>query len=214
MTYYDEVIQEIRTAIQNRDLDTAAFLLKKELSMPYIPEDTEAELRQLSKDLRFLRAENRERTEIPLEKLLRMLKGRAESQLRAADLLCERNLRAVTNEIRDYLSKDPLPEAAAIILEGLAEQAVAQEFVLCRGGVEYEFYGDALIPVTESEGFLEAHRILEDRYMKEPSLLDLARTMLVSKCYLALPLSYEKEDGKQLAEECAGEVEQAMGRGL
>jgi hypothetical protein len=48
--------------------------------------------------------------------------------------------------------------------------------------------------------------------MKEPSLAELARTILVSKCYMALPLSYEKEEGEQLAEACAAEVETAMAR--
>jgi len=210
MRYYEEVIQEIRSAMEAGDLETAAFLLKREFSMPYIPSDTEAELKQLNRDLRYLKSEKKDSGEVPLEKLLHMLKGKPVSQLKAADLLCERNLRSITKELREWLSRDPLPEAAALIMEGLAEQAVSEEFTYRINGMEYEFYGDAIVPVAESEGFQEAMRILEEKFMKEPSLLELARTVLVSSCYMALPMSYEKEDGMDLAQKAERQVREAM----
>ena len=210
MDYYDEVIQEISTAVREGKLDEAAFLLKREFSMPYIPPEAEAQLRTLERELRYQRSEKRETSEIPLDRLLNMLKGRPESQLRAANLLCERNLRLITRELRDWLAKDPLPEAAALILEGLAEQEVAEEFTYAKDGVEYEFYGDALTSVSKSGGYRKALALLQKRYMKEPSMLEMAKTLLAGMCCMALPISYEEEDAAMLEEEVQNRLQLAL----
>jgi hypothetical protein len=139
-----------------------------------------------------------------------MLRGKPESQLRAANLLCGRNLRLAVRELRDWLSKDPLPEAAALILEGLAEQEIAEEFSYAKDGVEYEFYGDALTPVAKSGGCRKALALLEKRYMKEPSMLEMAKTLLAGMCYMALPISYEEEDGEMLAKAAAEQLSAAL----
>lgn len=211
MSYYDEILSEIKDAIAREDLDEASFLLKKEFSMPYIPSEVEAQLRQLQNEVRWQRSQKREPKEVSMEHLLHQLKGKPASQLSAVNALAERNLRSVADEIRDWLGKDPQPEAAAMMIELLAEQEVAQEFTVTRGGVEYTFYGDAVTPVTKSEGFIQAYRLLQEWLGKEPSLLDLARTVLVSKCYMALPLSYEASEGLELARQSCREVLLAMG---
>lgn len=211
MSYYDEVIQEIRTAVDAGDAEEARFLLKRELSMPYIPQQTEAELKNLEREVNYRLSNKREAKEDSLDHLLHKLKGKPESQLSAVNALADRNLRSISNEIRDWLSKDPQPEAAVLMIELLAEQGVAEEFTITRNGVEYEFYGDAVTPVAESAGFRRGYQLLSDWFAKEPSLFELARTVLVSKCCLALPLSYEAEEAEELALSCAKEVLSAMG---
>ena len=47
--YYQEIIQEIKK-IREVDLDQAVLLLKKELSMPYIPSEHEREMKKLFKE--------------------------------------------------------------------------------------------------------------------------------------------------------------------
>ncbi len=47
--YYKEIIQEIKK-IRESDLDQAVLLLKKELSMPYIPSEHEREMKELFKE--------------------------------------------------------------------------------------------------------------------------------------------------------------------
>ena len=211
MGYYEEIITEIRTALADGNYDEASFLLKRELSMPYIPGDFEAELLRLQKDLRFRMSEKKERTEASVESLLRRLKGKPESQLRAVSQLCDRNLRSITAELRDWLAKDPQPEAASLLIDALAEQEIGEEFTIVRGGVEYTFYGDAVTPVAKSGGFRAGYRLLEDWLQKDPSILEMARSLLVQRCYNALPVSYEAEEGAILARECAEEVLRSMG---
>ena len=55
--YYDKIIAEIRTAIDDKKYGEAEYLLQRELKMPYIPEDAETRLRDLSKDLAYAKSE-------------------------------------------------------------------------------------------------------------------------------------------------------------
>ena len=54
--YYNEIIDEIKNAIDQGEIEEADYLLKKELSMPYIPQDVETELYKLKKILRMQKA--------------------------------------------------------------------------------------------------------------------------------------------------------------
>ena len=211
MSYYDEILTEINAAIEAGDLDEAAFLLKKELSMPYIPSETEATLTALEKEVRRRRAEKQERGEVSVEKLLNRLKGKPQSQLSAAAALCGRNLRMITAELQDWLAKDPVPEAAALLIDALAEQEIAEEFTYVKNGIEYSFSPDEVIPVARSKGFRYALELLEDWFVKDPALFEMAKSQLVRTCYLALPLSYEDAEAPELAKQCAMEVIEAMG---
>ena len=197
MSYYDEVLNEIRCAIAEGSQEEAAFLLKRELSMPYIPSEIEEQLLALQKDLRFQSSGQNEKGELPTDALLRRLKGKPESQLRAVSALCDRNLRSITGELRDWLSKDPQPEAASLLIDALAEQEVPEEFTVVRNGVEYNFFADAVTPVARSGGFREALRLIGLWLAKDPSL--------------ALPLSYEMQEGADLAKSCVQEVLVSMG---
>ncbi len=211
MGYYDEILNEIRCAVADENYEEAAYLLKRELSMPYIPAEFETELKSLQKDVRFRQAEKEKHGELPTDALLRKLKGKPESQLNAVSILCDRNLRAITSELRDWLSKDPQPEAASLLIDALAEQEIPEEFTIVRGGIEYCFYADALTPVAKSGGFLEALRLIGTWLAKDPSLAEMARSLLVQRCYNALPISYEAQEGPELAKECVCSVLDSMG---
>ncbi|MGN1388341.1 MAG: DUF3196 domain-containing protein [Bulleidia sp.] len=206
MGYYEEIVTEIRNAIAEHRYEDAKFLLKRELSMPYIPQDAEAQFHALQKDLRYACEDSHEPEEEPLEVLLSMLKGKPEAQLAAASRLHDRNLRTCTGEIRDYLSHDPYPEAAALLIEALAEQEIGDEFVYTKDGVEYTFWPDAVTPVPRSPGFLEALSLLRQWVSRNPSLLETAKSVLIHEAYMNLPLSYEKEEAEQAAYQAACEA--------
>ncbi|MDD7679754.1 MAG: DUF3196 domain-containing protein [Stecheria intestinalis] len=211
MGYYEEIITEIRNAIEEHRYEDAKFLLKQELSMPYIPEDAEAQFQALQKDLRYACEDSQGPEEEPLEVLLSMLKGKPEAQLAAASRLHDRNLRTCTEEIREYLSHEPYPEAAALLIEALAEQEIGDEFVYTKDGVEYTFWPDAVTPVTRSPGFLEALALLKQWVSRNPSLLETAKSVLVHDAYMNLPLSYEKEEAGGAAYEAACQAADLLG---
>ena len=198
--YYQEMIKEIEDMIQDGQLAAASFRLEQELNMPYVPNDAEEKLQQIHKDLVYRMAEEKESSEPTVDVLLERLHGNPQSQLAAAAKLSERNLRDISDEIREWLNHEPQPEAAALIVEAIGEQEIDDEFVLVKDGVEYAFWGTDVVPVSRSGGFLKALKCLETWLGNDrPDLFEMCRTMLVHEVYLFLPLSYDEEEGEDLA---------------
>ena len=211
MNYYDEMIAEIKQNMADGDYAQAFATIKKELSMPYIPEDTEEQLYALLKDLRFQMSEKRN-TERSVDDILDGLRGSSECQLVSAAQLAKRNLRDYIEEIQDYLKDDPYPEAAALIVEAIAEQEIQDEFIWNKDGVEYTFYGDSLVPCSHSKGFLKANALLNQWLNKNPDMYEMAKTMLAHDVFMFLPLSYEEDEGQSLAFDILEEITRMMDR--
>lgn len=213
--YYEEILEEIEELIHNGSVQEALYTIEKELRMPYIPQETEEKLLELRRDLSSEIAAKAERKEESLETLLKWLRGTDTQQLNAAGMLGRRNLRDCLMEIRSFLIDDPCPEAAALIIEAIAEQGIRELFIYHNDGVEYEFYGDSVTPCAQSGGFRRALNFLEKWVANDnPSLFAMCRTMLIRKVYMFLPLSYEKEEAFDLALSVLEEVSDLYDEGL
>lgn len=198
--YYDEILMEIENLIKEGKYGDANFLVQKELNMPYIPIDVEQKLKSFKRELNYHLSDEKEIREDSLDSLLRKLKGKPKSQLAAVSILVTRNLRECLIEIKDYISKDPCPEAAALLIEGLAEQEISDEFTLIKNGVEYTFWSDDIIPIHKSAGFLKAQSYLKDWLENDhPDFYEMAKTLLIHEVYLFLPLSYDEDEAEDLA---------------
>lgn len=207
MKYYEEILADIEDKVNRKEYDAALFKIKEELAMPYIPKEFEEKLILLKRDIQYAISDKQQNNEIPIDKVLHMLKGNDKSQLRAVELLENRNLRDFIVEIKDFLEKDPCPEAASLMIELLAQQEIKDEFIVIKNGLEYTFYGDSVIPVAQSEGFLSAISFLSEWVENDyPALYGMCRSLLIHKCYMALPINYEKEDGYSLAVEVIDEL--------
>ncbi len=212
MNFYDEILETIDECVNAGRLEEAHAILQRELGMPYIPAEAEEALHSREHRLRFLLNENREPKEWSLDKTLdRLLHGNATDQLAAAAKLADRNLRSCTAELQEYLSRDPLPEAAAILIDSLAEQQVNEEFTYRKDGTEYTFWADAVVPVSRSGGFRRAAGILEDCYAKDPVKAQMAKEVLINECYLFLPLSYDEDEAMVLADTVIAQIDEMMG---
>ncbi len=212
--YYREILDEIDSLMKEDRLQQAFSLLEKELEMPYIPPEAEEKMQKMRKDLIYRMAEDREQYELSLDALLKRLKGKPQTQLAAAAALSERNLRSCYLEINDWLSKDPQPEAAALIIEAIAEQEINEEFTLMKNGVEYTFWGTDVIPVAHSKGFHKAMKLLEEWIGSDhPDLFEMCRTVLIHEVYLFLPLSYDEQEGEELALSVLDQVSALMDEG-
>ena len=126
------------------------------------------------------------------------------------------------DEMGQDMRVEPIPEDMvekaqeyrAAMIEAIAEQQINEEFVLLKDGVEYTFWGDDVVPVSESRGFQKALQYLEEWLGNNcPDLFEMSRTLLIHEVYLFLPLSYEEEEGKDLALEVVREVSSLMDDG-
>lgn len=210
--YYTEMIDEIESLIRDEKYEEADVLLKRELQMPYVPLDVEDMLRSLKKDVQYARSEKEQRRDISIDTVLQKLHGTPEEQLSAVENLCNRNLRDCLDEIQEYLEHEPNLEAASLLIDAIASQEVGDEFTYNKDGVEYTFWGDAVTPVGKCEGLKEAlHYLYEWLGLKYPSIYEMAKKMLIHEVYVALPLTYEKEEGKVLAYEITENLLTMMG---
>ena len=193
--YYDELIEEIEQLIEEGHIDEASFTVEKELRMPYIPQETETKLRKFRRELAAMKAEKASAKEDSMDELLNQLKGDDLSQLRAASALSKRSLR--------------------LIIEAIAQQQIKESFVYIHDGIEAEFYGDSLVPCTESAGFRCALKYLEDWVSNDnPSMFVMCRTLLIREVYMFLPLSYEADEGRDLALHILEQVSMLNDEGL
>lgn len=210
--YYDEVIQEIKDEIQNKHYAEALVLLKKELSMPYIPKEAEDQFYALLYDLKFQMSDQKNTNERNIDDILDGLHGSSEQQLIACSQLIKRNLREYVEDIQNYLKDDPYTDAAALLVESISEQEIQDEFVWNKDGVEYTFYGDSITPCSKSSGFLQANRFLQQWLDKNPDMYEMAKSLLIHEVFLFLPLSYEEDEGESLAFDIVENICQMMGR--
>ncbi len=212
--YYDETLEEIRNLMEEGEYEEALYMIRKELKMPYVPSDFEKSIRSLARDIKAAMNEKKEPKEASLSSLLEGLRGNEAQQLAAATQLSQRNLRDCVDEIGYFLSHHPCPEAAALIMEALGEQEIREKFTLVTDTMTAEFYGDSIVPVAQSTGFLKALECLKDWLENDnPSMLEMCRTVLIREVYMFLPLSYEEEEGEDLALRVAQQVSSLMDEG-
>lgn len=210
--YYDEIVKEIQDLIDSEKYEEAMFLLKKEFSMPYIPQDVEDKLTEMLKTVRYALANQSKATEETLDALLDDLQGNAQQQLAACSKISNHNLRDCIEEIQNYLKEEPYPEAAALLVEAIAEQEIQEEFVWNKDGVEYTFYGDSVTPCAKSKGFLCAISYLQKWFAKNLDMYEMSKTLLIHEVFMFLPLSYDESEGKDLAFDVFEQICQMMGR--
>ena len=102
--YYDEILDEIESLMNEGKASEAMAAVKKELAMPYIPPETETKLKKLKRDLQYQISEKSGNTEVSLDVVLEHLEGSPEEQLASAAALSKRNLRDCLPEIQACVS--------------------------------------------------------------------------------------------------------------
>jgi hypothetical protein len=210
--YYDDIVKEIQAAADAGSYAEALALIKRELDMPYVPRDTETALKRIRQDIRYAQSDAQPVHEKTTGDLLDDLKKDDRTQLSAAGVLAGRSLRECIAPVQEYLQNNPCPEAAALLVDALAQQGVNDEFVWNKSGVEYTFWPDCVTPVAASAGFQEALQDLEDWLAQDnPTVYAMCRQMLIHEAYLFLPLSYDQGEGQPFAYQTVKQVADLMG---
>lgn len=198
-TYYDEILETIQNHIKMKEYDEAKALIYTELKMPYIPVDFEKELKDCLCDIKEASGVNQQ-VDFNIEDLEKYLFDEDELQLVAVSKLNTMNLRQYTEIIDRYLRSNPYPSAAALLIDSCIEQKLDESFIYIKNQVEYEFTPSCCLRPIESGGFSEAQSYLSEWFENhDPSFYEFTIQHLIQECFTYLPLSYDKEDGYQLA---------------
>lgn len=81
----------------------------------------------------------------------------------------------------------------------MIRQEISDEFTYINEGIEYNFIPRYVMLPEESLGFQKAYKLLEDIFMKDPSMFQMSKSLLYKECLMALPLSYDEQEGEDLA---------------
>ena len=195
MNYYDEILEKIKAYIEKGKYEVADEMISEELDMPYIPEGFDIKLLELRNQIPILDNTNN----LDDEKINSYLYGSIEQQLVAVEVLNNKNLRDYIRIINDYLKSDGFINAKVLLIESLIKQEINEEIEYINAGINYSFIPKYIRLPEESYGYIKALDLLNSRFMKEPSCLEMAKQLLYKECLLALPINYEAEEGKIIA---------------
>ncbi len=196
MSYYDELFLKIDDLLKNKDQKKALDLIEEELKLPYIPKDIEVKLREYYNDLFLKDSFSHELSDEEIEDYL--FKDEMH-QLIAVNTLADKNLRNYLEIAEHYLCSEAFVNAKVLLVESLIRQEISTEIRMSEKGMEYCFIPKYLLLPEESDGFIEALKIIEDYYLKEPSKIIFSKELLYKECLLALPISYTIEESTKLA---------------
>ena len=206
MGYYEDLIQNIDKYIKNEDYTNAKELIEEELKMSYVPLDVLKKLHKYKDEIpkEFVN------TSLTDDDIVNYLNGSPEQQLIAVDYLDSKNLRDYINICNEFLCSKGIKNAKVLLIYSLIKQEISDDIKYIDTNVEYNFIPRFIMLPEESPGYIKALDYLNEWYMKEPSKLELAKSLVYKDAMLALPINYEEIEGETLAKKAYDAVEKAF----
>lgn len=206
MNYYIDIVEKIEKAISENNYNLASKLIDDELNAPYVPKDVFDKLNILKAKLPY----NETNSSLNDEKIIEYLNGSFEKQLIAVEQLNKKNLRDYLDICNAYLSKEGFINAKVLLIYSLIEQEISEEINYNNNGINYCFIPKFCLLPNESLGFKKANKLIEDKFMKDPSLMQMSKSLLYKECLLALPLTIEEDEASDLADKIINYVNKAI----
>jgi len=202
--YYEMLLEEIQSKIDNANFKEAEHLVDAELSMPYIPIDIETRLYDFKKILLANKPSSNKRQYYDVEQIEAMLEGTEEEQLFMIEYLSKSNLRDYREILQKFFLKSHNHLVENLMIDALVRQGIHESFILNRQGLEIHFIPALLEIPTETEGFQACHEYLTKKFESEnPSFLIMAIEILLFQVYWQLPNQYDIDEAELLAQSIA-----------
>lgn len=207
MNYYKETKEKIIDLIEKEEYEEAKRLIQNELELSYVPRDFEEDLIELLNQMQEKTFRVKSLSEEEIEEYL---KKDENHQLLAVDALDKRNLRDEIYLCQEYLKGKGFRNAKALLIDSLIRQQIDYVFILNDEDKELQFNPSKLIPLEESDVYKECNKSLEERFLKEPSMLVLGKQLLYKEMMLSLPLLPDKDMSEQIAERIEDYIRKAF----
>lgn len=205
MNYYDEILLKIEKLINDKK-EEARKLVENELLQPYIPREVEEKLLNYKQELK----ESSIKKELNDEDITEYLNASKEKQLLAVSVLDGKNLRDYIEICNEYLKGDGFINAKVLLVDSLIRQEIGDDIYLNKDGLEFNFIPKFQLPIEESDGFISGNKYLEEHYLKDPSKLQMAKSLLYKELMLQLPINVEESEGIIIAKDIIEYIEDAF----
>ena len=197
MNYYDETLIKIRNLIDQKEFDEAKRLISNELEMAYIPKDFENELRGMIDEINDSTISS---AMMGIEQIESYLQMDEQHQLLAVDALNKMNLRDHIGLCERYLSSDAFINGKVLLIDSLIAQQIDHGFIFQKDQTEYSFNPARCIRAEDSDTFKKCSHLLEERFMKEPSMLIMAKQLLFKELMFSLPFLPDVKNAETISE--------------
>lgn len=213
LNYYDECLAAISDLMQKKEYISALKLIESELSMPYVPADSLTKLKLAYKECQFKVKENEPVRSLSPEEIENALHSNEECQIMAVNALNKCNLRDMLDIVKEYLFNEHSAMAGALLMESLIKQQISEEITVKTDQGEITFIPRYTELPYESDGFLQAQKLLEQWFLNEDAgLYQLCMQILIQEAYLAMPINYEGDESLILALSITRYVFDCMGK--
>ena len=205
MNYYDELLTNLSRLMEDKQYDEAKSIIMNELNLVYVPKDVEEKLNEY---LTIINQETRVVNILSDEDINDYLLLDYEHQLIACNELGKRNLRDYIDICDGFLSnKKGYENAKALLIDSLIRQEISYPFKYVNDCSLIEFNPRNLRVIEETDGYIEASRIINDNYLKDPSKANIGIELLFKEALLALP---NQIDGRIVAEKIINYIDDAF----
>lgn len=184
MNYYDELLDNIDSLINNKEYSEAQSLIKNELNLPYIPSEIEEKLNEY---LILINEATFTLKSLTDEDILNYLNLDETKQLIAVDELSRKNLRDYIDVIDNYLKGDGFVNAKALLIDSLIRQEINYNFKYVNNCSFIYFNPSKLNKIEDTDDFNYALKEIQNFYLKDPSKSQMGAELLYKEALLTLP---------------------------
>lgn len=210
MNYYDETLEKIEKLLKEEKEDEALIIIDDELRQAYIPKDFEEKLLEFKN--RFYKSVDKKT--LSDDEIVEYLNDSKEKQLIGVSLLDKKNLREYVDICNDYLSGDGFINAKVLLIDSLIRQEIGDDITFNNNGLEFNFIPKYQLPIEETDGYLSGNKYLERYYLKNPSKLKMAKSLLYKELMLNLPINLEGLEGEIIAKDICEYIEEAFNKDI
>lgn len=204
MNYYDELIANIESLLNQSKYIEAKSIIENELNLPYIPREIEE---KLNKYLSIVKDATYSLKSLTDEDIFNYLNSDETKQLIAVDELSRKNLRDYIDVVDDYLKGNGFVNAKALLIDSLIRQEINFNFKYVNDCLFIDFNPYKLKKIEETDGFILAMNQIQDFYMKNPSKSKMGMELLYKEALLSLP---NEINGELITEKIINYIEDAF----
>ena len=164
-SYYQSLIKEIQSKINEFAYQEAYDLIHQELSMPYVPSDVMDILEAYQSEC--ISHMDCVVKKLDDDKLMKLIHGSEEQIERAISELMNLNLRQYSLEVQAVLDSIVLDEFKGELIEALMEQRIDTPFKILKNGLEITFIPSSILTAQEDHVLNETKAIFYELLSNE-----------------------------------------------
>lgn len=194
MNYYEKMLEKLSSLIKTSPKE-ALDIINEELKVPYVPKDVLDKLLELKSSIDV---DDNDGFSLNVDTIKKYLHEDEDKQCIAVEELSKLNLRDHEDIISDFLLSSGSIRAKVMLIIALKNQESSREYSVLKENKIYPFVPKYIVLPEESSYFKKSIIYLNEYYMKNPDMLQLAKELLYNDYILYLPLTRDLNDVKYI----------------